>query len=228
MPHVNSRPLPKRPNREAIDKHRVTHTPYQPWCRACVQGRAVATAHERQTVDHESSESKVAFDWAHLRDKPGGDLACVLVGVDKRTNRRFAVHAMDKQGGNAETVEQVVVALKRMGHYGPVTIQSDGEPCLVDLLERVAAMRGSPTVLVRSPVADSQSNGLVERAVREIECMCRTLKCDLESRLGRAVSVHEPIFSWLIRHSSMILNWQSVGRDGKTPPRTAEGQTLQR
>ena len=48
-----------------------------------------------------------------------------------------------------------------------VRIKSDQEPAIVDIQRLVLARRGSaPTLLVNSPIGDSQSNGRVENAMR--------------------------------------------------------------
>ena len=49
-----------------------------------------------------------------------------------------------------------------------VRIKSDREPSIVDVQTAVIAKRGSaPTILVNSPVGDSQSNGRVENAIKK-------------------------------------------------------------
>ena len=33
-------PAPCRPSKQEIEEHELTHTPFRPWCRCCVKGRA--------------------------------------------------------------------------------------------------------------------------------------------------------------------------------------------
>ena len=87
----------------------------------------------------------------------------------------------------------------------------------MELLHNVAAQRDSPTMIRRSPPYDSRSNGRVERSVRSVEEISRVLKLDLESRAKGKLSVHTPLFSWLLRHGTMLLNMRKVGFDGRTP-----------
>ena len=50
--------------------------------------------------------------------------------------------------------------LQRLGHHGQVSLKSDQEPAIVDVLREIANRRGSRgTLLEHSLVADSQSNG---------------------------------------------------------------------
>ena len=57
--------------------------------------------------------------------------------------------------------------LERLGHFGQISLKSNQEPAIVDVLREIANLRGSRgTLLEHSPVADSQSNGFIERARR--------------------------------------------------------------
>ena len=82
-----------------------------------------------------------------------------------------------------------------LGHYGQVTLRSDQEPAIVDVLREIANLRGSRGALLEhSPVADSQSNGFTERGIRSVEEMTRLILFDLSSRMVSLVSVHSPVF----------------------------------
>ena len=67
-----------------------------------------------------------------------------------------------------------------------------------------------------SPVADSQSNGLIERGIRSVEEMTRVLLFDLSSRVGSPISVHSLVFPWIVEHATYILNKCHVASDGKS------------
>ena len=68
----------------------------------------------------------------------------------------------------------------------------------MDVLRAIANLRGSRgTLLEHSTVADSQSNGLIERGIRSVEEMTRVILFDLSSRVGSPISVHSPVFPWL-------------------------------
>ena len=55
----------------------------------------------------------------------------------------------------------------------------------MDVLREIANLRGSRgTLLEHSPVADSQSNGFIERGIRSVEEMTRVILFDLSSRIG--------------------------------------------
>ena len=66
--------------------------------------------------------------------------------------------------------------------YKKVTLCSDQEPAILDLIEGVIAARKEPTIPQNSPVGESQANGLVERAVRSVKDQVRTLRLALQKR----------------------------------------------
>ena len=72
-------------------------------------------------------------------------------------------------------------------------------------------------LLEHSPVADSQSNGVIERGIRSFEEMTRVILFDLSSRMVSLVSVHSPVFPWIVEHATDLLNQCHVASDGKSP-----------
>ena len=66
-----------------------------------------------------------------------------------------------------------------------------------------------------SPVADSQSNGFIERGIRSVE-ETRVILFDLSSRVGSPISVHSQVFPWMVEHATDILNKCNVASDGKS------------
>ena len=114
----------------------------------------------------------------------------------------------------------------KFGHHGDLTLKSDQEPAIVDLLRAVAKLRGNNrTNLENSPVGDSAGNGFIENAVQRVEKLLRVHKLDLERRLGEKLSVKHPIFAWLVEHIADVLNKYWIGTDGKTPYQRMKGKT---
>ena len=74
-----------------------------------------------------------------------------------------------------------------------------------------------PTVVETSKPYDSKSNGRAEGAVRRLENKVRVLKIATERNLGFVISVHTPLFEWLVEHSGDILTTCAVGSVGRTP-----------
>merc|ERR1711940_242046 len=115
----------------------------------------------------------------------GGPSQATLVGRDRRTGVYFA-HAVPYKGAGLEWVgQQLSRDVLKCGYYGRVILRGDGEHALQDVFKDVARLRGlAPTVLENSAVGESKSNGFAERAVQSVEGMVRTLKLDLEARIG--------------------------------------------
>ena len=71
-------------------------------------------------------------------------------------------------------------AQQGLGHHGRLVIRCDQEAALKSLVSEVARLRGNVvTCSERSEVGDLQENGFIDRAVRAVEVMVRTLKLDL-------------------------------------------------
>ena len=70
-----------------------------------------------------------------------------------------------------------------------VTLRRDNEPPIEALARQIAQARqeGGQTVPERPPVRESQSNGVIERAVGLVAGQVRTLKAALEHRIGTSV-----------------------------------------
>ena len=56
----------------------------------------------------------------------------------------------------------------------------------------------------------------IERAVRTVDEMVRTLKLDLEARISETLKITHKVIPWLIEHAVDLVNKIQVGQDGKT------------
>eukprot|EP00971_Amphidinium_carterae_P117118 2319384-Amphidinium_carterae.1 len=63
------------------------------------------------------------------------------------------------------------------------------------------------------PVAESQSNGTIERAVQTVGGMVRTHKLALEEAIGSSIAANHPIIPWLIRHAGVMTTLFERGAD---------------
>ena len=109
-----------------------------------------------------------------------------------------------------------------------MVLNSDQEVALSNVLRNARIHRGdnTQTMLEQSPVADSRSNGFIERAIQTVEGQIRTMK----SALGRRLDVKMPndrcIIPWLVEHAGNILTRFEVGKEGKTPIQRLKGRKL--
>ena len=113
-------------------------------------------------------------------------------------------------------IQQCARDLERLGHDGQITLKSDQEPAIVDVLREIANFRGSRgTLLGHSPVSDSQSNGFIERGIRSVEEMTRVILLDLSCRVGETRLRPLTCVS-LDRRATDLLNKCHVASDGKS------------
>ena len=186
-----------------------------------VAARASNPAHRgrkfAKAVEDDKDMKQVSYDYRFMRDQPGLESAKILVSKDRAT-RMVSAHVVPLKGAVLVwVIQQGARDLERLGHNCQVTLKSDQEPAFVDVLKGIAYLRGSRgTWLEHSPVADSQSNGFIERGIRSVEEMTRVLLFDLSSRVGSPISVHFPVFSWIVEHATDILNKCHVASDGKS------------
>ena len=77
--------------------------------------------------------------------------------------------------------------------------KSDQEPAIVDVLREISKLLGSRrTMIEASPVGDSKSNGVAERAVQSMEKLIRVHKLAIETRIKETLSIRHPLFAWLV------------------------------
>ena len=77
--------------------------------------------------------------------------------------------------------------------------------------------RGKPDCPERPTVGESQSNGIIERAVRFVAGQARTLKAALEHRIGTRIPPDARILCWLVEFAAYLTNKCDIGSDGETP-----------
>ena len=89
----------------------------------------------------------------------------------------------------------------------------------------MAKERGeAQAILGNSPVRSSGSNGIVERAIKEIEYHVKSMKSALDERLGTSIGATSNILAWLIEFSGVIINRYLVSKDGKTSYERMKGK----
>ena len=89
---------------------------------------------------------------------------------------------------------------------------------------------GTRTSPEKTPVGDSQSNGMIENSNKFVEAQARTLLCSLSRKIGQRVAGDWDIFPWAIIHPGTLINRFHVprGRDGKTAYELIKGRKSKR
>ena len=95
-----------------------------------------------------------------------------------------------------------------------MTFKCDQEPSIVAFKNAISAARVGETMPIESPVRAFKSNGIMEHALNSWQGQLRTVKHDVESRLGTHIELGSALFTWFIPFCADILNKFSVGSDG--------------
>ena len=110
-------------------------------------------------------------------------------------------------------------AFIRNHNVGQIVCRCDRERSLVAAIEHVydsLPREGFQLVFEKSPVGDSQSNGIAERTMQSVEDVLRTLRGAFIGHTKMRVSMDHPAMLWCIKHTASILNRFVVGGDGQT------------
>ena len=111
------------------------------------------------------------------------------------STKAIVAHILPAKGGDMEWAAQQLVQDLAKWEYGKVKviIRSDHEPAIAAFVEKFAAMREAEIAVETSPRCDSDANGLAERAVQFVEGQLRSMKLNLEERLGARIPVEHQI-----------------------------------
>eukprot|EP00973_Karenia_brevis_P038437 5300881-Karenia_brevis.AAC.1 len=97
-----------------------------------------------------------------------------------------------------------------------ILIKSDTEEAMKLLVRCIQEERsGSRTNVEEVPKGSKGSNGIVERAVQEIEGRIRSLLLSLEERLNRDIDAKERIVASIPQYAAYLYNRLHRGDDGK-------------
>ncbi len=75
-------------------------------------------------------------------------------------------------------------------------------------------------------MGSSKSNGLVERSVRDVQGLIRTIRSALEHRWSLRIGITHPIWTWLVEYVGYLWTRFSVGKDGKTAYERCKGKKV--
>ena len=230
---------PGTPTAHERAEHELTHWPYRSWCDACVKARATGQQHRTMRGEYaESTVARVLMDYGFLHEEEtvkegehGTETEAkvsmtVMVMLETMCSSVWA-YALEGKGAASVDwfAQQVVVDIETVGLAKErVITKTDQEASIVQLQHEVARQRKEAgTAIENSRVGDSDSNGKIERNIREVKGMIRTFRCDIESKTGKAVKLDDPIVPWIVRHAAYVITRCRVGADGKTALQRIKG-----
>ena len=209
-----------------IDKHWASgHTPPRNWCSICTAAYGVEDGHYANY--NPSAETAFSCDYCFMSGKDDPELKLTIFVIKEHRTKSVAATVVPAKGGLEISwgATYFVDTLKAHG-YGnsPVTLKSDNEPAIRDVLNRVIQARSAPTKLDNAPRGDSSGNGHAENAVQQIERRVRALKLALESRYKIKIPPKHYILAWIAQHAAFCYNRFQTGHDGLTPYQRIRGK----
>ena len=193
----------------------------------CRGARARDRPHRRQANRGANSVPTVVFDYGFMGAEGEAETTPILVVRDVDSKMLFS-HVVQRKGLIADHgVRQLVRDIERLG-YHKVCLKCDGEPALTSMQHEVVKRRQFDTILENSPVGDSQSNGIAERAVQSVAQQIRVMRHSLQQKMGAVLPGPHPVTCWLVEHASDLLNKYQLGEDGRTAYQRLRGKVWSR
>ncbi len=93
-----------------------------------------------------------------------------------------------------------------------------------DVIEATARTTALGIASAQTPAHDHQSNGHVEKAVRDVKDQLRVMRFALAGHLGAVVSLSSPVVDWLVTWAAELITGARIGHDGMTAYRRLRGR----
>ena len=85
-----------------------------------------------------------------------------VINVKEKNTKMFSAHVARKKGNENEEAARIIKDLERMGSIGKIIVETDQEPSILAVAKEIKRLRQplQSTILERSKIYDSQSNGV--------------------------------------------------------------------
>ncbi len=149
----------------------------------------------------------------------------ILVARERATKMTAATVVPNKGATDAFAARRTGAFIRELGYeFAAIAIKSGQEPAIQSLVEDVRRARGNvKTMVEQSPVGESASNGVVERAIQTVQGLLRTSKTALEEIWKGKIPDDHPVVPWMVEHAAVIMNKCEIGNDGKTAHERMKG-----
>ena len=138
------------------------------------------------------------------------DALKVLVVKDTKSKVVFALAVPQKNIDDKRFAVGCIIEVVLWLGYAKVLVKSDNEPSMVKLLKESLAtlkIEGFDASEEHPPPYDSQSNGAIEAAVKQVRSRMKMLKLCLERRIGKRIPPRHPIVAWLVAHCAAVIRF---------------------
>ena len=207
---------PILPSKEEVERHYLMgHIPFRNWCPVCVKAKGRELDHS-QVGDKERTMSEYSFDYCFPGDEFGFKWT-VLVGKERKSKMWMATAVPMKGSSGRFSVDQCIDFIQEIGDSSTnIIVKSDQEPAIEYLIKDLIENRPEgKTISEVAPVKSKGSNGVIERAVQEIEGEIRAIFIGFQERLGIKLSAKSRIISFIPEYAAYLLNRLHKGQDGK-------------
>ena len=154
-----------------------------------------------------------------------GDSTPLLVAKDRRTGMTFAAAVSMRGGGDPHAARLLAKWIDGLGCQ-EVTVRTDGEPNICELIRRVRALRaeGTATVDEVSSPGDSAGFGIAERAILTVGGLVRTTKAVVEENVLESRDASPRLTARMVHYAAQVICACMVGADGLTRFRRLKGR----
>ena len=235
---------PRLPSETERREHELTHCPYRSWCEHCVRGQGSEYHHSTVTGAAADDEiPRVILDYCfftedakrtmdnHGSSTEATSSVTALVMKETMCGSVWAYALKSKSVSEDPWIaDQLVDDMRTVGLARErVLVKSDQEASIVEMQLEIAKRRdyadyGVGTGIENSKVGDSNSNGKIERAIRDVGNMVRTLRSALEANIGKKIALSMTVVPWLIRHAAYLITRCRVRAHGKTALQLMKGR----
>ena len=213
-------PILKAPSKEEWIKHHITHVPFKAWHPICVKNAAMNNPHK--LTHHFRGIAMFCMDYMYMTKKPDEEQVMHprLVTKERISGGIWALATIRKGANNSEIVRRIIETIDSIGSP-KIIIKTDQESAIIEvqkevrkelwneliaMIKKVKEVKegsdedsgykipGGEVILENSPVGESQSNGFIENAIREVQNQIRKLKAQLEQDITEKIGSDSPIW----------------------------------
>ena len=193
---------PDDPTPQEIEDHAAAgHSPYRAWCRACVAGAGRRERHIRQNDTEHKAAPTLSVDYAFMggktatREGAAGDMPIMVTKCE--ADRWVTADVVPAKGATNRYGAQILAEIIVHTGVPKLILKSDGGPAINEMnreaVKRAREEVNMEVIFEESHAYVSETAGLVEQAIRQVEERTRTLRFATEEMHGTKLEPDSPI-----------------------------------
>ena len=204
--------------------------PFRAWCVHCNKGKAKGHPHRKsKEEDKGSTVPVVGMDYMFMSEKQeeGEERGMPILVIKDSKTKVVRARVVPKKGRDPYAIRRATADIAGLGHKRMV-IKTDGEPAIRALKDGIKGESQADIIPEESPGYDSQSNGMIERAIQQVQGQFRTIKDGMEARYGTKLEGHNPMVPWMVAHAADCITRYHVHNDGRTGYQNLKGRVFKK